>query len=86
MGDQVVHGSVVKGSITEGSPTQKADGLSVARIGDRVTCSDHPGPQTIVGNGGGNKVDGKEIAVHNSTVSCGATIRVNSGTTYAEKP
>lgn len=68
-GDGHTHG----GAVMEGSPNVQANGLPVARVGDRVHCNQH-GTQTIVAGSGTVRANGRAVARHGDAISCGATL------------
>ncbi|WP_387493516.1 PAAR domain-containing protein, partial [Photorhabdus sp. RM96S] len=51
-----------KGQIVEGSPDVFFEGQPVARQGDKIACSDHPGPVVIAEGAKTVFANGKPIA------------------------
>ncbi|WP_145502189.1 glycohydrolase toxin TNT-related protein [Yersinia similis] len=67
-----------KGTITGGSPNVNFEGKPVARVGDPIVCSDHPGvPQVIAEGAKTVYANGKQIARLGHSTTCDANI--NSG-------
>lgn len=69
LGDQIDHG----GAVVSGSAATDIQGRSVARVGDRVACSQH-GPTTIVVGDPALLVDDRPVARHGDRTACGATL------------
>ncbi|RAX06370.1 hypothetical protein CKY10_23155, partial [Photorhabdus sp. HUG-39] len=66
-----------KGTIIEGSPNVFFEGKPVARAGDKIACSDHPGPAVIAEGAKTVFANGKPIARLGHRTTCDANI--NSG-------
>jgi uncharacterized Zn-binding protein involved in type VI secretion len=67
LGTPTTHG----GAVSTAAACVTIGGIPAARIGDRVTCPMHgPGLGTI---------DGRQVAHHGSSTSCGATLVVAGG-------
>jgi uncharacterized Zn-binding protein involved in type VI secretion len=80
IGDKCTHDAV----IVTGSATRFADGIGVARLGDKVACPKH-GMTTIQQlTATSVRADGLEVAVVGSICGCGAKILYGSPTTFAE--
>jgi len=79
LGDSSTHG----GATIEASPTTHADGIKVARVGDKFLCPIH-GIVTHVEGSVNTYADGKKIACVNDLISCGALCTGASATTSAE--
>lgn len=73
IGDSISHG----GTIIEGSDNVFAEGLGVARVGDKVYCSKHK-LQTIVSGSSSVFTNGRGTARVGDSISCGATITTRS--------
>lgn len=69
LGDQIDHG----GAVVSGSVATDIQGQPVARVGDRVACSQH-GPTTIVAGDSTLVVDGRAVARHGDRTACGASL------------
>jgi uncharacterized Zn-binding protein involved in type VI secretion len=80
IGDKGTHGA----TIVEGSSTMFANGIGVARKGDRVSCPEH-GDTTIVSNTATSvQADNKDVAIVGSVCACGAVINEGSPDVEAE--
>ncbi|NDL01402.1 PAAR domain-containing protein, partial [Photorhabdus bodei] len=66
-----------KGTIIEGSPNVFFEGKPVARAGDKIGCSDHPGPVVIAEGAKTVFANGRPIARLGHRTTCDANI--NSG-------
>lgn len=69
IGDPLSHG----GEVIEGSPKLTADGIPVARVGDKAACAVH-GIVSIVTGSPKYFADGRAVARVGSACSCGAVI------------
>ena len=69
VGDTLDHG----GSVVSGSNETDIDGKAVARVGDRVICSEH-GQTTIVSGDSSLIIDGSPVARHGDRTACGGTL------------
>lgn len=69
IGDGISHG----GAIIEGSPDVFANGIAVARLGDKVQCQIH-GLRVITSGSATVSVNGKPVARIGDSISCGAVI------------
>ncbi|WP_350307605.1 PAAR domain-containing protein [Photorhabdus viridis] len=63
-----------KGTIIEGSPDVFFEGKPVARVGDNIVCSDHPGPGVIAEGAKSVFANGKPIARLGHRTTCDANI------------
>jgi uncharacterized Zn-binding protein involved in type VI secretion len=73
LGTPMTHG----GAVVTAAPCVTIVGIPAARVGDMVTCPMH-GPAVIT-SGGLGTIDGRRIAHHGSSTSCGATLVVAGG-------
>ncbi|WP_084162701.1 PAAR domain-containing protein [Paraburkholderia bannensis] len=73
IGTPATHG----GAVSTATPCVTIGGIPAARVGDRVTCAMH-GPAVIT-SGGLGTIDGRQIAHHGSSTSCGAMLVVAGG-------
>ncbi|NZA27215.1 PAAR domain-containing protein [Luteimonas sp. SJ-92] len=69
VGDRIDHG----GAVVSGSPFTDIDGKPVARVTDRVVCSQH-GATSIVTGDATMIIDGQPVARHGDKTACGATL------------
>jgi uncharacterized Zn-binding protein involved in type VI secretion len=69
LGDKISHG----GSVVEASQHSDIEGVGIARMGDKVSCSMH-GTATIVSGDTTLIVDGKPAARDGDKTSCGAVL------------
>lgn len=76
LGDKLSHG----GSVIEASPHSDIDGVGIARIGDKASCSKH-GTVTIVSGDPSLIIDGKPAARDGDKTSCGAVLVAGQQTT-----
>ena len=81
-GDRTGHGGVV----IEGAPLTDTHGKSIARVGDRVTCpKEGHGGVTIIATGDSTLIiDGRPVARHGDTTSCGAMLLSSQAVTYTQ--
>ena len=72
IGDKTSHG----GTVIEGAPTSDADGVRIARVGDKVTCpkKGHGGTTVIATGDPTCLIEGKPAARHGDKTACGATL------------
>lgn len=77
LGDQIDHG----GSVVAGSMTTDVDGKPVARIGDKVSCSQH-GATTIATGDSTIEIDGSPVARSGDRTACGGTLVSSQVRTY----
>lgn len=80
IGDPISHG----GLVIEASEDVFADDRAVARVGDKVLCYLH-GVVKIVTGSSTVLVNGKAAAHDGSKCSCGAIVRVSSGTACVDE-
>jgi uncharacterized Zn-binding protein involved in type VI secretion len=73
LGTPTTHG----GAVSTAAACVTIGGIPAARIGDRVICPMH-GPAVIT-SGGLGTIDGRQVAHHGSSTSCGATLVVAGG-------
>lgn len=73
LGDKIDHG----GAVVSGSPATDIQGAAVARIGDKVACSQH-GPTVIASGDPTLIIDGQPVARHGDKTACGATLIAGS--------
>ncbi|MBN3813981.1 PAAR domain-containing protein [Paraburkholderia sp. Ac-20347] len=73
LGALTTHGGAVVTTV----PCVTIGGIPAARVGDMMTCPMH-GPAVIT-RGGMGTIDGRRIAHHGSSTSCGATLVVAGG-------
>jgi uncharacterized Zn-binding protein involved in type VI secretion len=76
LGDKISHG----GSVIEASQHSDIDGVGIARMGDKATCSTH-GTVTIVSGDSALIIDGKPAARDGDKTSCGAVLIAGQQTT-----
>jgi uncharacterized Zn-binding protein involved in type VI secretion len=69
LGDKLSHG----GSVIEASPHSDIDGVGIARMGDKASCSKH-GTVTIASGDASLIIDGKPPARDGDKTSCGAVL------------
>lgn len=73
-----------KGTIIAGSPDVFFEGKPVARVGDPVMCSDHPGPPPVIAEGAKTVyANGLQIARLGHRTTCDANIN-SAATTIVE--
>lgn len=77
VGDKIDHGGAVVGS----TATTDINGLLVARINDKVTCSQH-GDTVIVSGDPTVIIDGQPVARHGDKTACGATLIASQTQTF----
>jgi uncharacterized Zn-binding protein involved in type VI secretion len=72
VGDKTSHGGVV----ISGAPATTTGGISIARVGDKVTCpkKGHGGVTVIVTGDPTCIIDGKAAARHGDKTACGASL------------
>jgi uncharacterized Zn-binding protein involved in type VI secretion len=75
-GDKISHG----GSVIEASPHSDIDGVGIARMGDKASCSKH-GTVTIASGDATLIIDGKPAARDGDKTSCGAVLIAGQQTT-----
>jgi uncharacterized Zn-binding protein involved in type VI secretion len=68
-GDKISHG----GNVIEASQHSDIDGVGIARMGDKATCSKH-GMVTIASGDSTLIIDGKPAARDGDKTSCGAVL------------
>lgn len=85
LGDLIGHGTV-EGRIITAAIDTSADGIPIARVGDKAFCS-HPiahgavhGLQTIITGSPGVTCEGAAVARVGDLISCGAVIITGSTT------
>lgn len=69
VGDRIDHG----GAVASSAATTDINGLPVARISDKVACSQH-GDTVIVSGDPTVIIDGQPVARHGDKTACGATL------------
>ncbi|MGQ4660532.1 PAAR domain-containing protein [Lysobacter sp. F6437] len=69
VGGKIDHG----GAVASSTATTDINGLPVARIGDKVVCSQH-GDTVIVSGDPTTIIDGQPVARHGDKTACGATL------------
>jgi RHS repeat-associated protein len=70
-----------KGTIIDGSPNVYFEGKKVARVGDPIVCSDHPGPPPVIAEGAKTVyANGKQIARLGHRTTCDANINSAAAT------
>jgi uncharacterized Zn-binding protein involved in type VI secretion len=69
LGDKISHG----GSVVEASQHSDIDGVGIARMGDKVSCSMH-GTAVIASGDATLIIDGKPAARDGDKTSCGAVL------------
>ena len=69
VGDKIDHG----GAVVSSTATTDINGLPVARISDKVACSQH-GDTVIVSGDPTTIIDGQPVARHGDKTACGATL------------
>lgn len=75
-----------KGTITGGSPDVYFEGKKVARAGDPVVCSDHPGSPSVIAEGAKTVyANGKPIARLGHRTTCDANINSAAATIFETK-
>jgi uncharacterized Zn-binding protein involved in type VI secretion len=79
LGDKLSHG----GSVIEASPHSDIDGVGIARLGDKASCSIH-GSVTIVSGDATLIIDGKPAARDGDKTSCGAVLIAGQQSTIDE--
>ncbi|VXC73653.1 YD repeat-/RHS repeat-containing protein [Enterobacterales bacterium 8AC] len=75
-----------KGNIVKGSPNVYFEGKPVARVGDPIACSDHPGPPPVIAEGAKTVyANGKQIARLGHRTTCDANINSAAATIVETK-
>ena len=69
VGDRIDHG----GAVASSAATTDINGLPVARISDKVACSQH-GDTVVVSGDATVIIDGQPVARHGDKTACGATL------------
>ena len=77
VGDKIDHG----GAVVSSTATTDIDGKRVARIGDKVTCSQH-GDTVIAAGDPTVIIDGQPVARHGDKTACGATLIAGQPRTF----
>jgi uncharacterized Zn-binding protein involved in type VI secretion len=71
LGDKTSHGGVVASA----SQVSLSGGIAIARVGDSVTCPRAGHNSCVITTGDATMiVDGKPVARHGDSTSCGATL------------
>lgn len=69
VGDRIDHG----GAVASSTAATDIDGMPVARLGDKVACSQHG--DTVIASGDPTVIiDGRPVARHGDKTACGATL------------
>jgi len=69
VGDKIDHG----GAVVSSTATTDIDGKPIARVGDKVSCSQH-GDTVIAAGDPTVVIDGQPVARHGDKTACGATL------------
>jgi YD repeat-containing protein len=85
LGHKIAHGYQLAGAIITGSPNVFFEGMPVARVGDLVACSQHPGvPQQIIEGSETIFVNDRPLARIGYKTSCTGVIQEGCKTILAD--